>query len=287
MSATALFVLAALLIVAITVAFLVWPFLRRREQAAPSRQALTAALYRDQLAELERDRANGTLSANDFEEAKTELQRRLLEDSQGEAPPPAAAPSRALPIALASGIPLAALLLYMAIGTPAALEVARAERAPHGHGEQMTRAEIEQLVAGFAAKMEKDPDNYPGWAMLGRSYKMLGNFDAAVRAYERTGPLLENNAELIVDYADALAATEGFSPKVMQTLERALKLDPHQLHGLWLRGTAYYERKQYAKAIKDWETLHRLLPPDSREAQVIAANLAEARSLQANAAAKK
>ncbi len=278
MTGFASFGLGALLLIVFTIGFLVWPFLRRSTAADLSRQQLNSAIYRDQMAEIERDRADGTLSQSDYEHARAELQRRLLEDSQAETrgKPQATPAGRSLPIALGVFLPLAAILLYFVLGTPAALNPA-VTASPHS--QQFTPQEIDRMVAGFAAQLENEPENYQGWAMLGRSYKSMGRFPEAIRAYERTGPMLETSADLLVDYADTLAAANGFDTKVMKTIERALKIDPKQPQALWLRGTAAFEAKQFDKAIADWETVLKLFPTDSEEARVIGANIAEARQL--------
>lgn len=272
------FVIGALLLIVFTIALLVWPFLRRAATADLTRQQLNSAIYRDQMAEIERDRAEGALSQADYDQAKTELQRRLLEDSQAETGTVQAAPTgRALPIALGTFLPLAAIALYFVLGTPAALNPANSARS--SHNQQMSQQDIEKLIADFAAKLESEPENYQGWMMLGRSYKSMGRFPEAIRAYERTGPMLETSADLLVDYADTLAAANGFDAKALSAIERALKIDPKQPQALWLRGTAFYETKQYAKAVADWEALLALFPANSEEANVISGNIAEARQL--------
>lgn len=276
------FLLGAAALTIITLALLLWPLRRQARSDETSRRALNAAIYRDELAELDRDLASGDLTQADYDQARAELQRRLLEDSQAEAGnapsgPPA---QRATAIGLALFLPIGAALLYFLLGNPAALD---ATAAPHQ--QQFTRAEIERLVSEFATKLENEPENYKGWAMLGRSYKALGRFPEAARAYERTGPLLESSADLLVDYADTLAATQGFDAKTMTILERALKLDPQQPQGLWLRGTAAFEAKRYDKAVADWEALLALLEPGSEEAKAIEANIAEARQLGGTQAA--
>lgn len=271
------FVIGALLLIVVTIGFLVWPFFRRSTVTDLSRQQLNSAIYRDQMAEIERDRAEGALSLADYDQAKAELQRRLLEDSQAETGKMAAEPAgRALPIALGAFLPLGAILLYFVLGTPAALNPV-AKTSPHS--QQFTPQEIDRMVAGFAAKLENEPENYQGWAMLGRSYKSMGRFPEAIRAYERTGPMLETSADLLVDYADTLAAANGFDKKAMAVIERALKIDPKQPQALWLRGTAAFEAKQFDKAIADWEALLALFPANSEEANVISGNIAEARQL--------
>ncbi|WP_131112199.1 c-type cytochrome biogenesis protein CcmI [Sulfuricystis thermophila] len=272
------FLIGAAALTLITLALLLWPLRRQSALGEASRREINAAIYRDELAELDRDLATGELSQADYDAAKTELQRRLLEDSQAEAGVADAGlpASRATAAALAITLPLGAALLYFLLGNPAALN---AQASAAMHQQQFSPAEIERLVSDFAAKLENEPENYKGWAMLGRSYKALGRFPEAVRAYERTGPLLESSADLLVDYADTLAAAQGFDDKTLAVLDRALKLDPAQPQGLWLRGTAAFEAKQYDKAVADWEALLALLEPGSEDARAIEANIAEARQL--------
>lgn len=266
------FALGAALLVCATLVFLLWPFRRRPASAEFSRQQLNTAIYRDQFAELERDRAEGTLAQADYDQARAELQRRLLEDTQAANTPAAGAyASRAVPVALGLALPLGAVLLYLLIGTPAALN-------PAANPQRMEQHDIERMVGDFAAKLEKEPGNYKGWVMLARSYKAMGRFPEAVRAYERTGPLLDESAELIVDYADALAASSGgFTAKVNALIDKALRIDPANAQGLWMRGTAAFEAGRYATAAADWERLLAQLEPGSEDAQTVAANISEAR----------
>jgi cytochrome c-type biogenesis protein CcmH len=284
MNGTTSFAIGAAILVVISLLFLLWPFRRRPAQADFSRQQLNSAIYRDQFAELERDRAEGILSQDDYDQARAELQRRLLEDSQvdSEAKTTTVAPSRAVPVVLGLVLPLGAILLYLVLGNPAALNPAPASSP---HGQQFTQQDIERMVGDFAAKLEKEPENHKGWAMLARSYKQMGRFPDAARAYARTGTMLDTSAELLVDYADTLAAVEnGFSKQVLALIDKALKLDPANMQGLWLRGTAAFESKQYDKAIADWQTLLKALPSGSEEAGVIGANIAEAQQLKSGGA---
>ncbi len=279
MNGTTSFAIGAAILVVIALLFLLWPFRRHSSAKADlSRQQLNSAIYRDQFAELERDRAEGILSQADYDQARAELQRRLLEDSQpgSEAQAATATPSRVIPVVLGLVLPLGAILLYLVLGTPAALNPTASASA---HQQQFSPQDIERMVSDFAAKLENEPENYQGWMMLARSYKSMGRFPEAVRAYERTGPMLETSADLLVDYADTMAAANGFDKKVMAAIERALKLNAKQPQALWLRGTAAFEAKQYAKAVADWEALLKLFPADSEEASVIGGNIAEARQL--------
>lgn len=276
------FAIGATLLVGVALLFVLLPFRRRAASADFSRQQLNAAIYRDELAELEGDRAEGSLSQEDYEQARTELQRRLIEDSTEDATAqPDVATSRKTPFALALALPIGAAILYLALGNPAALN-------PPPPEQKFTADDIERMVAGLAERMEKEPENLQGWAMLARSYKAMGRIPDAVKAYERAGKLVEESPDLLLDYADTLAASiGGFDDRVTSLIDKALKLDPAHPQGLWLRGTVAYDAKDYAKALADWETLLKLLPPDSENAQVLQANIAETRELQAKTGQKK
>jgi len=267
------FIIGATLLVLATLALLLLPFFRQPNNQELTPQALNAAIYRDQFAELERDRDEGALAQDDYIQARAELERRLIEDSS--TPDSAAAPaqaSRAVPTALAISLPLVAVLLYLMLGTPAGLKPQPAAE------QQFSAQDIERMVSSLAAKLEKEPENLQGWAMLARSYRQMGRLPDAVSAYERVVSQNGGDADLYVEYADTLASLSGFNSKVRALIDRALQLEPHHPIGLWLRGTAAYESQQYLMAIADWETLLKLMPPESEDASVLRANIAETRT---------
>ena len=181
---------------------LCWPLLRRHGSTGASRKAINTAIYRDQLAELERDLASGVLSQADYGSARDELERRVLEDVAADATTAAPASPRRLPrtaLALAVTLPLAAAVLYVVLGTPAALDPAARE------GQQASAAEIEKMVDALAAKLEKDPGNLEGWAMLGRSYMVTGRFADAAKAFDKAGSAMEVNSEMMLQVAELSA----------------------------------------------------------------------------------
>lgn len=264
------FIGGALLLLVATLTLLLLPFRHRVAGTEISRKQLNAAIYRDEFAELERDLAEGALSQDDYDQAKAELQRRLLEDSAAPATPAPGAPSsRKLPLALLLVLPVAATALYLLLGNPAAINPPQEKR--------FSQQDIESMVDGLAARLEKEPQNLQGWAMLARSYKAMGRLPEAVRAFEKAGSLVEADPGLLVSYADALASTAGFDKKVNALIDKALALDPENAQALWMRGTVAFEAKQYAQAVADWERLLALLEPGSEDAQIVTANIDEAR----------
>jgi cytochrome c-type biogenesis protein CcmH len=264
------FLIAAALLVAASLFLLARPWWQRQSADAASRRQLNATIYRDQLVELERDRASGQLAEADYQTARAEIQRRLLEDAAQDdtqlvAP---AHPKRTL-IALLVALPLLGAGGYAWLGNPAALDQMQRR--------DFSQQDIDKMVAGLAAKLENEPDNLQGWAMLARSYKAMRRPAEAERAYEKAWPLVEQDPQLLADYADLLASKTGdLSGRPEQLINKALSLDPDHMQSLWLAGTAAFNRADYATAVKHWQRAQRQLPPDSEDAQMLANIVAEA-----------
>lgn len=265
------FVLAAAILVAVTLVVLLRPWNRKPKPAAGSTSDINAGIYRDQLAELDRDLAAGTLSTEDHAQARAELQRRLLDDvSATDAPTTAAGGMKHTALLLAVTLPLAAAGLYAWLGTPAALDpLARA--AP-------TQQNVEKMVADLAARMEKNPDPR-GFVVLARSYRAMGRLPEAEAAFERIGPALQENATLLAEYADVLAsrAMGNLEGKPMALINQALKVEPENPMALSLAATAAYNRGDYAQAIARWQQIQRVVPPDSEDARWLTDAIAKTR----------
>ena len=202
------FWIAAGALTLLVVAALAAPMLGRNRTAPRFGQdAANVALYRDQLAELERDRAQGVLSEEQFEQARTELGQRLLAevpvDAEAHAPGPHAAGGAWRYVALAA-IPIVAVLTYLVLGVPDALESGKlsTQEASGGHAQNLA-----QLVERLAARLEKNPQDAEAWMLLARSRQMLGQPAEAVRALVKAIELEPRAAPLCADLADMLAAS--------------------------------------------------------------------------------
>lgn len=279
---TLFWILAALLIAG-ALWFVLPPLLKRHHEkslSAEPNKALNIAVYRDQQQELEADRRAGTLNAEQHERARAELERRLLDDVA--AAPSAAATAkpagRVSAIVVGLAVPLLALGLYFVVGNPRALSPVA---MPADAGEQITPAQIEAMVAKLAERMKQNPADPKGWAMLAKSYAVMGRFDDAVAAYGKSVERAPNDANVLADYADALAMARGQSlqgePEAL--ILRALKIDPDHAKSLALAGTVAFDKKDYSGALKYWEKLATLLPPDSEMARGVQGSIAEARGL--------
>lgn len=276
-----IFWIVAMLLMAGALLFVLPPLLQRGAREQRGADTLTLAIYRDQHAELEADRNAGTLSEAQYTAAQGELQRRLLEDMAGGAAlSRAAAGSRVPALVVALAAPLLAIGLYFTNGEPRAL--APGSAAPvAGNTHEVTPEQIRVMVERLALRLNQNPDDAQGWAMLGRSYNVLGRYQDATLAYAKAVERIPDNASLLADYADALAMARGRKlqgePEAM--IQRALIADPNHIKALALAGSAAFEKRDYPGALNYWERILKLAPPESDIARSIGGSIKEARGL--------
>ena len=281
------FIVIAALMVAVVLVWLGVPLLRGRASGADVNQpAINLAIYRDQFAELEADRARGAVSEAQYAETRAELERRVIEEGSGGLAAPAPGAGKAglwTAILLAGAVPVLAALMYLQWGEPDAfspLGRATTAQGEDAHG-GLSQAEMVEAVDRLAERLKKEPDNLDGWLTLARSYYSMGRFQDASAAFDHVVSKAPNEADILADYADTLAMAQGrnLSGKPMELVQRALKADPTQWKALAMAGTDAFNRKDYRQAIDYWERLKTTLPPDAPIAQQIQGSINEARSL--------
>jgi cytochrome c-type biogenesis protein CcmH len=142
----------------------------------------------------------------------------------------------------------------------------------------MSAQQFETLVGRLAARLKDNPEDAEGWMMLGRSYAVMGRFGDSSEAYANAVARVPNDAQLLADYADSLAMSQGrtLQGEPEKLLERALAVDPNNVKALVLAGTAAFDRNDRAGAIRYWERALSILPGESDMAQRVRASIAEA-----------
>ncbi|MEM8822824.1 MAG: c-type cytochrome biogenesis protein CcmI [Pseudomonadota bacterium] len=223
-------------------------------------------VYRDQLKELERDTARGTLSPEEAETARVEVARRLLAADRAAQKDMGPAGSGARWIgAVAVSVPTIgiALVTYYWIGAPGyadlplqarieAVEAARAERPGQAVAEaevpdriDESRPDILEMAGQLRTVLADRPNDLRGWRLAVDTEGGLGNLEAAWRAQDRVVAILGDDAEggefAVLAELMILAAGGYVSPEAEQALEEALRRDP-------LNGSArYYLGLMYAQ----------------------------------------
>jgi len=280
---TEFWIICALLLT-VALVFVVWPLWRSTvKNNAVVRDAANLEIFRDQIAEMDADLANGLLTPELYEQGKRELQSRLLDEVKsphGSATAPVRNPLKVLAAVLVLLIPLASVGLYWKLGNMDVFLPQDQNATAEGFGTVLSASALKELED----KLAKKPQDPQGWLLLARSYVELERYGDAAKAYDKLTQLVPGEAQLWADYADALAMTQGQSLRGEPTLllNKALEVDANNPKTLALAGSAAMERGDYPAAIKYWENLLQQMPnKNSEDAKMVASGIQQARSFLA------
>ena len=275
---------AAVVCVLIALAFVLPALLRTRTRTSQAaRRDVNIAVYRDQMKEMDADRANGLISEAQYQTAKLELEARLADDAlmTDDAPEPGRVSSRRLGFTLGAVLPVAAFGLYFWLGNPASL-IAIASVPADAARPAMAGApadhDFAKLIQKVEEKVKASPDDGEAWTMLAKSYAAVERWPDALRAFEKASELLPQDASVLSGYAEAMAITNNreLAGKPMELVQQALKIDPENIKGLELSGVYALQERNFAQANYFFKKLYKLLPPESPYAQDILAAQKEA-----------
>jgi cytochrome c-type biogenesis protein CcmH len=262
----------------------------------------TIPTLKRQLQQLKELHEAGVLPQAQYDESKGALERRVLDLALGSdvaaQPVEAPKPDRAFALQLA-GLAVGVVVVIAGAGywwkgstvrspamptLPAAAVMPKASAdTPAGTPHATNFDQIAAMTERLAKRMKDRPNDAEGWAMLARSYSVLGRHPEALQAYVKAVALRKDDATLLADYADALAVKNDhkLSGEPMKQVDRALKLDPRNLKALSLAGTNAFDNKDYKSAVKFWEQVIQYGPADNSIVQQVQPSLAEARDLAA------
>lgn len=183
-------------------------------------------------------------------------------------------------LSIALLLPLGAGVLYLKVGTPAALNGVSAQA--------QTPISLPQAIAQLREHLAQQPDDQQGWMLLAQTSAMMRQPGDARDAWDHVLKLDANNAEAMVGWAESdsmLRADHRIDGRARELLQRAVKQHPDNQRGLWLLGISDFQRQQYADAARQWKTLLPLLQPGSKVAATVKRELAEAERASGNAPA--
>jgi cytochrome c-type biogenesis protein CcmH len=247
------------LMTAAAVFAVLWPLSRQGVRKAGS----DVAVYRDQLAEIGRDRAAGLIEATEAEAARVEVSRRLIaaaDAEQASASPEASVVDagarrrrRVAAVAALVVVPVVAALIYVRLGSPSLPGEPLTARMHDPHQNQS----VESLVAQVEARIERNPNDGRGWEVIAPVYLRMGRFDDAVRARRNSLRLNGETADREADLGEALVAAGNgvVTDDAKSAFERALALDPQHLKSQFFTGLAAEQDGHPDKAKSIWQAM--------------------------------
>jgi cytochrome c-type biogenesis protein CcmH len=244
-----------------------WPLMRAR--ASVSGGASDVAVYRDQLEEIERDRADGRIGHDEFEAARVEVSRRLLNAAAaaGTAATTAADGQRPRVLALAGAViavPLIAIPLYEQLGSPGLAGGGEAFASRESQSDKQAPP-IAELILRIEQHLKENPKDGRGWEIIAPVYMQLGRYSDAVRARRNLLDLLGSTADRETDLGEALAMAAGgeVTAQAKAAFERAGAIEPGNVKSRFYLGVGAQQHGDNVEAARLWRELIAQAPADA------------------------
>lgn len=265
------------MLIAAAAAFIAIPFLRRDDSA--SHAASGVDVYKDQLAEVERDKEQGLIDEKEAELARVEIERRILnaaraEETGGRSFSPNWQYRTAMGIATI--VVIGSVGLYAVVGRPDLIAVTGgAQMAAANNGSANVQAaqaggaqeggNVNEMVKRLEKRMEDDPKNADGWRLLGWSYYNTGRYDDSVKAYAKAVALQKDNPAFKAHMGEAMvkAADGRVTDEALKVFDDVLAINPKDERAHFFKGAALVQRGDNKGALDQWIELYNLTPADA------------------------
>ena len=247
-----------------------WPLSHRR----PASAGTEAAVYRDQLEEVARDRGAGLIGEAEADAARIEISRRLIAAAETDEASQADAPAvssrwrrRTTALAGLLLLPAGATALYLVLGSPQLPGEPLAARLKNLH----EKGSIASMVTQIEAHLEQHPDDARGWQVLAPVYLRLGRPDQAVVAQRKLISLLGDDAQREADLGEALTAQANgvVTQEAKAAFDRAAKLDANEVKAQFFLGLAAEQDGDKGRAATIWQAMLTKAPPGAAWADTV------------------
>lgn len=242
-----------------------WPLGRKAQKVAGGSDVV---VYKDQLQEIDRDRAAGMIGEAEAEAARLEVSRRLLAAADAQAPTVSVVVTqqslkrrRAAVVAALVILPFGVPGLYIALGSPNIAGEPAFARVKTPHGDES----IANLVGQVEAHLARNPNDGAGWEVIAPVYMRLGRFDDAVEARKKALALRGETATREADLGEAEAAAAGgvVTADAKAAFQRAVAHDPQQAKARYYLGLAAEQDGKTDEAVAMWRALLADAPADA------------------------
>ncbi len=286
-------ILCALLTLAV-VAGVLWPVLRGRT-AARAAAAYDLEVYRDQLAEVERNHAEGLIGDSEAEAARAEIGRRILAADRARHGQGAASGAtgrwlrRAAAGVVAVAVPAGAFAVYLQLGAPGREAVPFAAREDVRGGAQVAgqggdnatppgMPDLAQAVARLGERLAESPEDVEGWLVLGRTQLQRQRYDAAVEAFAKARELRPDNPRIAAFHGEALVMASGgtVTPKARHAFEAAAERIPEDPQVNFYLGLAALQQGAPEQALARWKDMVARADPEAPWLEAVKRQMAAA-----------
>jgi cytochrome c-type biogenesis protein CcmH len=249
------------LMTAAAILAVLWPLSRGNRTQQDGGEA---AVYRDQLTEVERDVSAGLINPPEAAAARVEISRRLLAATDNQREPPLATNVRLRRVAAVVallGLPAVAVALYYPLGSPDLPDFPLAQRSRAPDGTQP----LDNLVLQVEQHLAANPTDGRGWSVIAPVFARLGRFDDAIRAFRNSLIYNGESADRRADLGEALVAAAGgvVTGEAKAEFERAVALTAEDVKANYFLGLAAEQDGRSSEAASIWRTMLEKAPANA------------------------
>ncbi|WP_122034086.1 c-type cytochrome biogenesis protein CcmI [Aliivibrio sp. EL58] len=284
-----LFWISTLALIFVGVVFIILPLWKAKDQDDEARRdELNKAFYKDRLAELKEEDAEGLV--NNQDELITELKQSLLDDIPAKEKTEQdnlnarlfILPSIIIFIVISYG-------LYFKFGNIDKIEKWQevSARLPelskqlmNPEGVSLSDSEMTNLTLALRTKLHNEPKDAMGWFLLGRIGMSNRDIDTSVGAMKKAYALEPTNVEIKLGYAQALmlSGDDAKADQAKKMLKQVLRSDSTNLRALSLLAFSSFERQDYKGAVSAWKAMQMLIGPDDSRYEMLTRSIERAQS---------
>lgn len=251
--------------VILALTWLCLPFMRRKSTLIGEAD-YSISVYRDQLAEIERERADGLIGAEEADAARAEIEVRTLKaarrlDTAGHVARRAPVAAAVTALAVAGG----GIALYLTLGAPELSDQPLVARKTDVLKQRAAAGDVRAQVALLVEKTKKDPESFEDWWTLGRAYLTLNNPVEAAGALRNAVELSKDDPGVLVAYAEAITLANGnkVNGAARIAFEQVRKARPKDPRARYYLALAKAQRQDFQGALDDWLALKRESAPNA------------------------
>lgn len=247
------------------------------------------AIYRDQLAELDADRARGLIGDEATATARLEIERRLLAVPDAAPAMTQSTPQRRrLAAVLAILVGAISLGLYLELGRPDLRDAPLSGREGAENADSATAlpppplepaqlALLEEEVANLEASLDENPSQRDAWAALGNRLIELGRYRDAIDAFDQAIAQGADDRLTQSRLGVALTLLQGgaVGAEAETAFRRALVADPNDIAAAYWLAIRELQLGRADAALRQLIAIEQALPPDAPQRQSVGAVIAD------------
>ncbi len=271
--------LAAVMIV-LAVVSLIFPFVITSKREDNDQRTLNIRLFKERLSELEAGLDDASLSSEEFDALKLELQQSLLQDAEGTTTQARTTPgTKSLMFGAVVAVPLLVFAIYQQLGGLADWQLSQAIEQVYQQEAQPDQKSVQTLLQLLEQRLLDLPDHNDYRFLLARMQFDQGEFASAADNFGLISRRYPEDAELLAHYTRARyrAADGVMTPQIQVLFDRVLSIDPQQKTLLSILGMHYFQNGDYRKAIDSWEKLLSNFEQNAPAVEMVRRSIKEAR----------